>query len=304
MLERVLITGGSGLLGVNLAVSLRSRCQVTLGEHQRSIGLAGVSTIAGTLDAVDDVRKTLAAARPDVVIHAAGLTSVEACEADPAAAEYINVTLAANVAAACAADHTPLVHISTDHLFPGDRPLASENDPVGPLNTYATTKRRAETEVLELHPSALVARTNFFGWGTSYRRSISDRVIDSLRGSQPITLFTDVFYTPILATELGTAALDLIAARVTGIIHISGDERVSKHDFGLRLARCFGLDAGLIRAGALDGRRDLARRPYDMSLSNARARAALGRSLGSVDAQLSQLKQQEQEGISRELCSL
>ena len=50
--------------------------------------------------------------------------------------------------------------------------------------------------------NALIIRTNFFGWGTSYRQSFSDFVIDNLRKGNNITLFNDVFYTPILIETL------------------------------------------------------------------------------------------------------
>ena len=59
---------------------------------------------------------------------------------------------------------------------------------------YAATKVQAETRVLENYSKALIIRTNFYGWGTSYRKSFSDYIIESLRKKQLITLFDDVYY--------------------------------------------------------------------------------------------------------------
>jgi dTDP-4-dehydrorhamnose reductase len=241
---------------------------------------------------------------PGLVVHAAALTSVEACEAEPELARHVNVDLAVNVAAACARRSIPLAHISTDHLFSGDRACVDEEQPVAPLNVYGRTKAEAEERVLALHPTALVVRTNFFGWGTSYRRSLSDTILNWLRGGETATLFTDVFFTPILADELASAVLDLAAARGAGVYHVVGDERISKHEFGLRLAAVFGLDATLIRPGLMSDVPTLAQRPHDMSLANARARARLGRSMGGVDTHLASLLAQEQGGRARELQTL
>ena len=274
---------------------------MTLGLHEREVTLRGVTTRTTALDTVDDVTRTLDAVAPGLMIHAAGLTNVELCESKPDLAHHVNVELASNVARACARLRIPLVHISTDHLFRGDRALVDENEPVDPQNTYGRTKAAAETRVLDGNPDALVVRTNFYGWGPRHRHSFSDLVVDSLRSGTPVTLFRDVAYTPILAELLAEAILDLVRLGATGIYHAVGDERVSKHDFGVRLARRFGLDAALIREGRLEDQAALVRRPRDMSLSNAKARGALGRPLGGVDAHLDRLHRQEQLGQAQEV---
>lgn len=300
----IFVTGGSGLLALNWALALRERHPVTLGLHKRTIELRGVGTHRASLESVDDVRRAFDAVRPGLVVHAAGLTNVELCEANPALAHYVNVQLAENVARACAAHGVPLAHISTDHVFRGNQSLLDETTPVDPQNTYARTKAAAEAQVMAVCPDALVIRTNFYGWGPPYRQSFSDKVIQSLRQGHALTLFTDVAYTPILAERLTEAVYDLTTVGSRGIIHVVGDERVTKYEFGVRLAARFGLDSGLIRPGLLQGRPHLAPRPTDMSLSNAKASKLLGRQLGDVDPDLERLYDQEQIGQAREVQNL
>jgi dTDP-4-dehydrorhamnose reductase len=79
---------------------------------------------------------------------------------------------------------------------------------------------------------------------------------------------------------------------------------VSKHQFGLKVAKEFRLDPSLILAGKITDREDLVRRPLDMSLSNQKARRVLRRGLGSVDEQLHRLRQQEELQLNRELLKL
>lgn len=301
MRGRLLITGGSGLLAVNWAAACRAAQPVTLALHRRRIDLAGVECYQAPLDTAAGAAAMIDAVRPAAVVHAAGMTNVEACEADAGAAHHVNVEIAGYVAEACAARDVALVHMSTDHLFRGDAAMSSESAPVDPVNAYARTKAAAERVVAEAHPRALIARTNFYGWGTRYRQSFSDTVIQSLRAREPITLFTDVFFTPLLAAAVARAALDLVDAGASGVIHVAGDERLSKHEFGLRLARRFGLDPAFIRAGRLRDAQGLAPRPHDMSLSNQAARDLLGRPLGGVDAQLDELREQERTGLAGEL---
>ena len=304
MNDPVWITGGSGLLALNWAIALRDRNPVTLGLHKRNVTLAGVNTHRSSLETVDEVLRALDVIEPRLVVHAAGLTNVEVCEAEPRLAQHVNVDLAANVALACAQRGLPLVHASTDHLFRGDEAFVSETHQVAPRNVYGQTKAEAESRVLEAYPEALVVRTNFYGWGPTYRRSFSDMIIESLRRGEEITLFTDVFYTPLLVEVLRQAVFGLSLVKAGGIFHVVGDERVSKYDFGVKIARHFRLDPNLIRRGTLSDQPALVDRPRDMSLSNKKARGLLGRSLGGIDEHLALLHKQEQLGLTQELQNL
>ena len=304
MRNSVLITGGSGLLAVNWGVMERERHRVILGLHERPITLAGVETRPIRLESTDHVLRALDETMPRLVVHTAGLTSVEACESAPRLAREVNVEMAANVARACAQRQVFLVHISTDHLFSGAQPFADEDRPVSPLNVYAATKAAAEVEVLAAHPKALVIRTNFYGWGPVYRRSFSDGIIRALRSGTEITLFHDVFFTPILIETLVAAVHDLVSTGAAGIFNVVGDERISKYAFGLSLAKHARLDPSPIKAGSILDRPGLVRRPRDMSVSNAEACARLGRKLGSIEHELPRLFRQEEAGLAQEIQNL
>lgn len=304
MKESVVITGGSGLLAVNWALAIRDRYRVVLGLHQREISPAGVAVSRINLESVDDLQRSFAALQPRLIVHTAGLTNVEACEASPELAHHINVRLAENVARASAGLAVPLIHVSTDHLGSGETALMDEDTPVEPLNVYAKTKAEAEIRVFDSHSDALVIRTNFFGWGPSYRRSFSDLIIDKLRAGEDLTLFQDVFYTPIFTSILVRAAHNLVERDAHGIFNVVGDERVSKYEFGRLTAQTFNLDSTLIKPGLLSNHDLLVQRPHDMSLSNQKATSLLARKLGGVAEQLGGLLQQEKLGIAHEVQKL
>lgn len=304
MKPRIFITGGSGLLAINWALALRSRYEVTLGLHEREISLAGVQAVTIDLESVDHLVRTFEMLQPQIVIHTAGLTSVEICEAKPELAQHVNVGLASNIAQACEKLELQLVHISTDHLFTGGDSLVDEICPVMPVNVYGRTKAEAELRVLEACSRALVVRTNFYGWGPSYRRSFSDIIIESLRAGKELTLFQDVYYSPILADAVVDAVHDLLDLKAYGIFNVVGDERISKHEFGLKLAREFNLDTSLIKSGSIADRKSLVQRPHDMSLSNQKICKLLGRKLGDVEEHIAKLHQQEQNGLAQEIQKL
>jgi dTDP-4-dehydrorhamnose reductase len=304
MKENILITGGSGLLALNWAATMREKFNVTLGLHDRKVNLKGTKSILLDLDSKEALTKVFDELQPQLVIHAAGLTSVEACEANPVLAKYINVDLSQNLAIVCANLNIPLVYISTDHLFSGNESLIDEDFPVSPINVYAKTKVEAEAYVQNAFPQALIIRTNFYAWGSSYRHSFSDMVINNLRAGKKISLFKDIYYTPLLVESLVDAVHELVKKKAKGIFNVVGDDRISKYDFGLKLAREFSLDNSLIDEGKIIDKPSLVNRPHDMSLSNEKVTNFLGRKMGGLDQHVLKLKAQEVNGLAKELQAL
>jgi dTDP-4-dehydrorhamnose reductase len=298
---RLLITGGSGLLALNWACAVRDRWDIVLGVHQRQVSLAGTTTAPLNLDDVATLERDLDALRPQLLVHTAGFTSVDGCEADPALAQHANATLARNVAAAAAAAGIPLIHISTDHLFGGEHALYREDREPSPLNEYARSKLLAEQWVALANPAALMLRTNFFGWGHARRQSFSDWILATLRAGQRLTAFDDVYFTPIIADRLALAAHELIARGARGVYNLAGDERISKYDFVMRVAGRFGLPADLIDRAQVSDAGLRAPRPRDMSLDTTKARRELGAAPAGVNDYLDDLERQEAGGRRSEL---
>jgi len=301
MRRKVLITGGSGLLALNWAITMRDDNDILLGMHKRSVSLDGVDACFIDLDSVEKVERKLEILEPDFVVHGAGLTSIEECEKYPDLAAKINIDFAFNVAKACAKLNIAFVHISTDHLFSGAHSFLDENAAPCPVNIYGKTKAEAEVRVMSINPDSLVIRTNFYGWGTNFRKSFSDLIIDSLRSGKEITLFEDVFYTPILIENVAHATHELIGIGAKGIFNVTGDQRVSKLEFGLKLCREFNLDLNLIRSGLIGSRHSLVKRPKDMSLNNKKVAIALGRDLGGICRDIPRLNYQEKINIPLQL---
>lgn len=268
MRKKILFTGGSGLLALNGALYLRNDFEVYLGLHSRIINLQGVHTCKLDLENEQALEKELLRIKPDILINAAGMTHVEECELKPNEADKINAIIPGVLARLSKELDIYFVHISTDHLFDGTKSFQTEEDIVSPLNVYGKSKAKGEQEVLKNNNEALIVRTNFFGWGTSYRQSFSDFIINSLRQEKKITLFSDVYYTPILIQTLIDQIQLLIKDKIKGIINIVSDERISKYDFGVLVAEIFELDKSLIEEGSIENNKSLIKRPRDMSLSN------------------------------------
>jgi len=288
-INRVFIAGVSGLLGSSMAAEWRNRFCVAGCFLAHSPTIDGVEAVRIDL-ASQSLHEILSRFSPDLVVNCAGLTDVDACEADPSRARLLNETMARAVADACVRKNIRLVHISTDHLFDGTVALASEETVPRPVNVYGATKWAGERAVAELCPEALIVRTNFFGWGSPHRVSFSDWVLDILRGGKSQAMFNDVYFSPILIQDLLEIILSLVGRDARGLFHVCGCDRVSKFEFALKMAEVFGLYSGNLWPASISQAGLRAPRPHDMSLSCRKMEGLLGFSAPSLDAGLRKLK--------------
>jgi dTDP-4-dehydrorhamnose reductase len=303
--KRLFFAGGSGLLALNWALMLHEKWDVFLGLHNRKISPSFASTVhLLSQPTTQDWITTLSEISPDVVVNAAAVTSIEYCEQNPEIAFAVNVLFAEELALACNLLKIPLVHISTDHLYSGLASFATEQTRPDPMNVYGKTKAEAESRVLHACSNALVIRTNFYGWGTSYRHSITDKVIHELQAGNVYTAFDDVYFTPILIADLVSAIHQLLELGANGIINLVGDERVSKYDFCRLLVNTFRFQSSLLQPISIDEVPALVQRPKDMSLSNLKATKWLNRGFKSVGEGLICLRDQLNQGYSKELQQL
>ena len=298
---KLFITGVSGLLGLNVALQLRDRYEISGCYYSHTVATRGVQALKLDLSTGPEIDKVLHQIQPEIIVQTVGLTNVEACESDPGLAYLLNVEVARHTAELARTLGAKLVHISSDHLFDGKNPLQQEEDAPTPLNIYAKTKLRGEEAVLQSCPDALVIRTNFFGWGTGVRTSLSDWIINGLREGRELNMFSDVFFTPLMITDLAELILRLVDRSATGIFNLGGAERLSKYDFALKSAEIFNYSTDRIRAISIDDFSFNAQRPKDMSLSSNKAEGFLETPMPTVAESLKRLKTLELDGYPKVL---
>ena len=260
----------------------------------RQIDLAASGAAARALDEV----------QPEWVIHCAALANVDACEDQPELARRLNAELPGQLAAETAKGGVRLVHLSTDAVFDGQRGDYKEGDATHPLSHYAQTKLEGEQAVLAADPNAIVARVNFFGWSQSGTRSLAEFFFNNLSQGQAINGFMDVYFCPLLANHLAEVLLEMLDKDLHGLYHVVSPEKLSKYDFGVRLAKTFGLDAGLISPISVEDAGLKAVRSPNLTLSTAKLARDLGHPAPDVQHGLDGLYQLYRQGYREKLKAL
>jgi dTDP-4-dehydrorhamnose reductase len=257
-MTKVLITGGTGLLGPYLQEA------ATILGRVLSSGLKS-GDLPCDLTNERQVQKLIAKIQPDLVFHCAAMTDIDACQTDPDRAQALNAGTAENLATILPKD-CRLFYISTDQVYPDTLGPHRESE-TQPINVYGATKLEGEHAVLR-RSNSLVLRVNFFGASqTSDRSSLSDWLISNLSARKPITLYTDSLFSPLHLETVGQTIVEAAVKRLTGVFNLGCRDGASKCDFGLAVAAHLGLpsdtatpgESMLVATRAKDLRMDVSR---------------------------------------------
>lgn len=241
-----LVTGSSGFLGSNAGLWLQGKAtRVGISRTTRSAHLFDREDAIDIRDHSALTRK-IRDVRPDVILHTAAISGHETCAQDPEQAFAVNVEASAVISEVAADVGARMIYISTDAVFPGTTGNYAETDAPGPFSYYGETKLAGEQVVRDSGAEALIVRTNFFGWSVPRKRSVVEFFVDSLRAGEEIHGYPDFIVTSIYVRSLLECLWQLNEAGTTGTVHVASSDPLSKYDFGLEVARTFGLDASLI----------------------------------------------------------
>ncbi len=223
----VLVTGGTGQLATALAQAG--------GGAIRCVGRPGLD-----FDRPDSVGEVFRAMAPRLVVNAAAWTAVDAAEGEPEAAMRANRDGPAALAALCAQAGIPMVHVSTDYVFDGDKGAPYvEADPTSPTGVYGATKLAGEQAVLAACPQAVVLRTSWVYAATG--KNFVRTMLGAAQKVPVLRVVADQRGCPTSAADLADAVLAVAArlqagwrAEFGGVFHAAGTGEATWH--GLAMA--------------------------------------------------------------------
>ncbi|MEX1248215.1 MAG: SDR family oxidoreductase [Anaerolineales bacterium] len=303
-MTRILITGVSGLLGINLALEAAKRHEVIGVVHEQPLRDPGFETMHADLLAPGAISRVLDEAKTDWVINCAALANLDTCDRQPELAQRLNAELPGRLASESAKRGLRFLQVSTDAVFDGAKGDYNEEDAPVPISVYGRTKRLAELAVKAAHPHVLIVRPNFFGWSVSGRHSLAEFFHNNLTAGNAVLGFTDRTFCPLLVTDLAVIMLQLLEKNLRGLYHVVSADHMSKYEFGVAIANRFGLDAGLVQPTTTSAVEVAARRALNLTLRTGRLAKALERRPPTIAEGIERLHEQLQSGYRAKLQNL
>ncbi|MBI2532810.1 MAG: SDR family oxidoreductase [Deltaproteobacteria bacterium] len=300
---RIVVTGGSGMLGHNLLRQAVLSHEVWGSYHTHRVDVQGCAMFAMDVTAEADSRDQLKAIRPHCVVHTAGLTDVDLCERSPQTARAINsegTRITATIAEEMGAQ---LIYLSTDYVFDGEKGDYSERDAPSPVNHYGRSKLLGEELARQSCSRLLIIRTTMFGRKIPPRAGMMESLVEALRRGEAVARFADQYFSPLYTGQLSGLILRFIELGLTGLFHVGSSEKVSRFGFAEAVAQAFAPGKAKIHAVPFRQIEGSAMRPRDTSLVSKATEERLGVQLPTWRAGLAQLKRDwenlPEEGVSR-----
>ena len=259
---RIVVTGARGQLGTELVESASNR------------GHDVVATTRATLDVCDRnaTIEAMRSSRPDVIIHAAAWTAVDACESDPDRAMRDNGEATRNVVDAARACGARVMYVSTDYVFDGRKPTPYvEGDTPNPTSVYGASKLAGERAMDEMDAIVRIS------WVCGFHGNNMVKTIMRLMDTHPTLAFVDdQIGHPSFADDVARGMVSLVEEGVSGIWHLTNQGVVSWYDFAREVVELCGGDPERVTAIATSELQPPrpAIRPANSVLDNSAMRAA------------------------------
>lgn len=254
---KILILGGSGMLG--------SDCrQVLGGEHQ----VHAPSSEELDIISWDRVIEALQEIMPQVVINCAAFTDVDGCETEAFRVRKVNVEGPRNLAQGCARFECKFVHISSDYVFDGRKPLPQpyfEDDTPNPLSAYGKSKAESEVAVRDNSPNYAIIRTGWL-YGAQGENFVKAVIRRALQGA-PLRIAQDQYGAPTWTYRLAQQIKALVAYDGRGTYHATAEGACSRLEYTRHILEKLNLKA-LVEPCSIRDLAQGARRPANCILEN------------------------------------
>jgi dTDP-4-dehydrorhamnose reductase len=216
----------------------------------------------------DAVLCAVGALDPDVVIHLAAFTAVDACESKIDEAFAVNALGTRHVAEAARLSAAHLCYVSTDYVFDGTSALPyKEWDRPNPLSVYGRSKLGGEQEA---GSRSTIVRTS---WVCGrHGANIIKTVLRLLEGDGTLRFVDDQRGSPTVAADLASTLVDLAMSRRPGIFHVTNQGVTSWYELARSVAGWAGHDPARVVPIATDPAARPAVRPANSALDNAALR--------------------------------
>ena len=255
---KVLVTGVKGQLGFDVMNELQKR------------GIEAVGVDIEEMDITDSlsVKKVITQAAPDVVIHCAAYTAVDAAEENEAVCRKVNADGTENIAKVCRMLDCKMIYISTDYVFDGKgtRPWEPD-DERHPLNVYGQTKYEGELAVQKNLTKYFIVRIAWvFGKnGKNFIRTM----LNLAKTHDTITVVNDQFGSPTYTYDLAKLLVDMAESDKYGIYHATNEGICSWYEFACEIFKQAGVNVNVIPVTAAEYQAK-AKRPENSRMSKSK----------------------------------
>lgn len=256
---KFLVTGVGGQLGYDVMKELKKRNYFAVGVDSAEMDVTSITAVEDTFNNI----------KPNVVIHCAAWTAVDAAESNIDECFLVNATGTENVVNACKKAGAKLIYISTDYVFDGNGTVPwKTDDAVNPLNVYGASKYVGEQAVLSYEKSFVVRTAWVFG---KNGRNFVKTVLKLARSNNELNFVNDQIGTPTYTADLARLLVDMAETDKYGIYHATNEGGyISWYDFTKQILKECSINDVVVNPVPSSQFKTAAKRPFNSRLDKSK----------------------------------
>lgn len=258
---RILVTGKSGQVSQSLQmIGAETKHEIiTIGRPEHDFLKP------------DNLQLAIIKSAPDIVINAAAYTMVDLAESDSKNAEIINAKAPAIIARACKEIDIPLIHISTDYVYSGNKGSPyTEDDETTPQTIYGKTKLEGENAIAFIHHNHIILRT---AWVYSpFGKNFVKTMLELAKTRDEVSIVCDQFGCPTYAIDIARALMKIAqrlkddnSSNLRGVFHLTGSRETNWAEFAKAIFEFSSNDMKINKISSNEYKTP-AKRPHDSRL--------------------------------------
>lgn len=292
---KILITGGSGLLGQYLNMVLSEEFSILTIFNKNPGNCLFFDSLKIDINNISNFEYVIKKFSPDVIVHTAGFTRPEIADKLSYKEVYkLNAEVTKFIALKCDSLKAKIIFTSTDLVYDGNQgEYLGENAKLNPISSYADTKLKAETEIKKVFDNYVILRTSLlYGIGLYHSVNNFSSMLKNFREGKPSRLFRDQYRTPLSLMNAADMVKNIIKSDIKNeTFNFAGMTRVSRAELGEILCDAGGFNKNLIERISMNDMPEI-QKVYDVSLNTDKLKS-LGLKQKSIEESIKDILNQK-----------
>jgi len=293
--KKILILGGSGLLGLNFINKFNSEYEILASyNHNKPNKFLFKNTRFIKLDINKNFKefKKIFYFKPDYVFNFLAISEIENCEKNKENCKKVIFEGLKNALKISKKYNCKFVHVSTDTVYNEKNRYNSETSKLGYKNYYTYLKILCEKYLKKNYSNYLILRGRFFGYSLT-RKNFFEQILFKLKNNQKIICYDNMYSTPLGVTNFCENLKTLLEKNKKGIFNISSNRKISRYKFAILVSKIFNLNSKFIIRKKYILSNHLTKKNLNTSIDNSKIKKINGIKIETLKKSLISLKNEK-----------
>ena len=294
--NKILILGGSGLLGLNFIQRFSSEYEIlaSYNHHKPNTSLLKKTHFVklSINRTFKNFEKLIYNFKPDYVFNFLAISEIEKCEKHKIECKKVIFDGFKRALKISKKYNCKFVHMSTDAVYNEEKEFNSETSKLGYKNYYTYLKILCEKHLVKNYSNYLILRGRFFGYSLN-KKNFFEQILHKLKKNQKIVCYENIYSTPLNVVNFCEILNTLLEKNKRGIFNISSNKKISRYKFAILVSKIFNLNSKLIIKKKYSQNDNFLKKNFNTSIDNSKIKKIKGIKIETMTKSLINLKNEK-----------